>query len=303
MSPRIDMYTFPSALEDEAIYILRETLAQFQRPLLLFSCGKDSICLVHLARKAFYPAPIPFPLLHIDTGHNFPEVNAFRDQFVAEMQTILLIQKVEDSILTHNLIEEQGKYASRNALQSITLLEAVQAFQADACIGGARRDEEKSRAKERIFSFRNVEGKWDAYHQRPELFDILNGKLHAGENMRVFPLSNWTEMDVWHYIQRENIQLPSIYFAHERNIFLRDGLIWAAEEVVYREADELVFPAKVRFRTVGDITCTAGIFSEANTVEAIIQELQASTTSERGARIDDKRSSAAMEDRKKKGYF
>lgn len=297
------MYTFPAALEDEAIYILRETAAQFERPILLFSCGKDSICLVHLAQKAFYPAPIPFPLLHIDTGHNFPEVMAFRDTFVAAMQAKLQVKKVEDTIFFHKIVEQTGKYASRNALQSITLLEAIQEFSADACIGGARRDEEKARAKERIFSFRNAEGKWDAYHQRPELFDMLNGKLHKNENMRIFPLSNWTEKDVWHYILQEKIELPSVYFAHERNIFLRDGLIWAAEEVVFREETESVFPAKIRFRTVGDMTCTAGVFSEAASVEEIIQELSESKTSERGARIDDKLSAAAMEDRKKQGYF
>lgn len=297
------MYTFPSALEDEAIYILRETAAQFQRPILLFSCGKDSICLVHLAKKAFFPAPIPFPLLHIDTGHNFPEVIDFRDRFVVEMGAILQVRKVEDTLFKQNLIEEKGKYASRNAFQSITLLDAIAEFRADACIGGARRDEEKARAKERVFSFRNAAGKWDAYHQRPELFDMLNGKLHEGENMRIFPLSNWTEKDIWHYIQQEKITLPSVYFSHERNIFLREGLIWAAEDVVYRDKEEMVFPAKIRFRTVGDMTCTAGIFSEADSVDAIIQELANSKTSERGARIDDKRSAAAMEDRKKQGYF
>lgn len=297
------MYTFPSALEDEAIYILRETVAQFQRPILLFSCGKDSICLVHLARKAFFPAPIPFLLLHIDTGHNFPEVIDFRDRFVVEMGAILQVRKVEDTLFKQNLIEEKGKYASRNAFQSITLLDAIAEFRADACIGGARRDEEKARAKERVFSFRNAAGKWDAYHQRPELFDMLNGKLHEGENMRIFPLSNWTEKDIWHYIQQEKITLPSVYFSHERNIFLREGLIWAAEDVVYRDKEEMVFPAKIRFRTVGDMTCTAGIFSEADSVDAIIQELANSKTSERGARIDDKRSAAAMEDRKKQGYF
>ena len=297
------MYTFPTALEDEAIYILRETAAQFERPILLFSGGKDSICLVYLAKKAFFPAPIPFPLLHIDTGHNFPEVLAFRDRFVAEMGAKLQIRKVEDTIFNQNLTEETGKYASRNAFQSITLLEAIAEFRADACLGGARRDEEKARAKERVFSFRNKDGKWDAYHQRPELFDMLNGKLKDGENMRVFPLSNWTEKDVWHYILQEKIALPSLYFSHKRNIFLRDGLIWAAEEVVFREKEEVVFPANIRFRTVGDMTCTAGIFSEAASVEAIIQELKESITSERGARIDDKRSAAAMEDRKKQGYF
>lgn len=297
------MYTFPSALEDEAIYILRETVAQFQRPILLFSCGKDSICLVHLARKAFFPAPIPFLLLHIDTGHNFPEVIDFRDRFVVEMGAILQVRKVEDTLFKQNLIEEKGKYASRNAFQSLTLLDAIAEFRADACIGGARRDEEKARAKERVFSFRNAAGKWDAYHQRPELFDMLNGKLHEGENMRIFPLSNWTEKDIWHYIQQEKITLPSVYFSHERNIFLREGLIWAAEDVVYRDKEEMVFPAKIRFRTVGDMTCTAGIFSEADSVDAIIQELANSKTSERGARIDDKRSAAAMEDRKKQGYF
>ncbi len=294
---------FLSSLEDEAIYILRETAAQFRNPFLLFSGGKDSICLVHLSRKAFAPAPVPFTLLHIDTGHNFPEVIAFRDKLVLKYGLSLITGNVEETIRENGIKEEIKKYYSRNQLQSITLLDKIKTFAIDACIGGARRDEEKARAKERIFSFRNTAGEWDARRQRPELFHHLNGFIHPGENVRVFPLSNWTERDVWQYILENNIEVPSLYFAHERVVFNRDGLIWAENECVYREPDEVPFLAKVRFRTVGDMTCTAGILSEANSISEIMHENLVSNLSERGARIDDKASEGAMEKRKKEGYF
>lgn len=290
-------------LEDEAIYILRETYAQFRKPMLLFSGGKDSITVAHLAWKAFYPAPIPFPLLHIDTGHNFPEVIQFRDSFAKEMNLQLVVRYVEDTIQNRQLTEETGKNASRNRLQTYTLLDAISELNVDACIGGARRDEEKARAKERIFSFRNEKGGWDAQNQRPEPFGILNGKIHDGENVRVFPISNWTEQDVWEYIARNNVPVPSLYFAHERSIFLRDGLIWTNNDLVYREKEEEPFQAKVRFRTVGDMTCTAALFSEASSIAEILAENASSRLSERGARIDDQFSEGAMEKRKKEGYF
>ncbi|MBX7242078.1 MAG: sulfate adenylyltransferase subunit 2 [Bacteroidia bacterium] len=294
---------FLSSLEDEAIYILRETAAQFLNPFLLFSGGKDSICLVHLSIKAFAPAPVPFSLLHIDTGHNFPEVIAFRDRLVNQYSLTLVTAMVEDTIRENGIREEVKKYYSRNQLQSITLLNTIRELGIDACIGGARRDEEKARAKERIFSFRNTLGEWDARNQRPELFHHLNGFIHTGENVRVFPLSNWTEKNVWKYISENNIAVPSLYFAHERMVFHRDGLIWAAGDCVYRDMEEIPFPAKVRFRTVGDMTCTAGIISEADTISEIMYENFASGLSERGARIDDKVSEGAMEKRKKEGYF
>ena len=293
-----------NALESEAIYILREVAAQFERPVLLFSGGKDSITLVRLAQKAFYPAKIPFPLMHIDTGHNFPETIAFRDKLVAELGVELIVRNVQDSIDQGKVVEETGKYASRNTLQTTTLLDAIEEFKFDACIGGARRDEEKARAKERIFSVRDDFGQWDEKNQRPELFDMLNGKIELGQNVRVFPISNWTELDVWSYIQQEQIEIPSIYFAHKRNIFLRDGLIWSAEDdVVFRAEDEVVEERTVRFRTVGDMSCTAAVESEADTIDKVVSEIRASKISERGARIDDKRSEAAMEKRKQQGYF
>jgi len=293
-----------NALESEAIYILREVAAQFERPVLLFSGGKDSITLVRLAQKAFYPAKIPFPLMHIDTGHNFPETIAFRDKLVAELGVELIVRNVQDSIDQGKVVEETGKYASRNTLQTTTLLDAIEEFKFDACIGGARRDEEKARAKERIFSVRDDFGQWDEKNQRPELFDMLNGKIELGQNVRVFPISNWTELDVWSYIQQEQIEIPSIYFAHKRNIFLRDGLIWSAEdEVVFRAEDEVIEERTVRFRTVGDMSCTAAVESEADTIDKVVSEIRASKISERGARIDDKRSEAAMEKRKQQGYF
>ena len=292
-----------NTLESEAIYIFREVVAQFENPVLLFSGGKDSITLVRLAQKAFYPARIPFPLLHIDTGHNFPETIEFRDSLVEELGLKLIVRKVQDDIDSGISIEEKGKYSSRNSLQTNTLLNAIEEFKFDACIGGARRDEEKARAKERIFSVRNDFGEWDEKNQRPEVFDMLNGRIDIGQNVRVFPISNWTELDVWSYIDSEKIEIPSIYFAHEREIFQRDGLIWTASEYVYKDDHEITETRKVRFRTVGDITCTAAVESEADTVEKIIQEVRESAISERGARIDDKRSEAAMETRKQQGYF
>ncbi|MCF4101987.1 sulfate adenylyltransferase subunit 2 [Gillisia sp. M10.2A] len=292
-----------NVLESEAIYIFREVVAQFENPVLLFSGGKDSITLVRLAQKAFFPAKIPFPLLHIDTGHNFPETIAFRDKLVKELELNLIVRHVQENIDNGTVTEETGKYSSRNSLQTATLLDAIEEFKFDACIGGARRDEEKARAKERIFSVRNDFGEWDEKNQRPEVFDMLNGRIELGQNVRVFPISNWTELDVWNYIDKENIEIPSIYFSHLREIFERDGLIWSASQHVYRDEDELVEKRKVRFRTVGDITCTAAVESEADSIDRIIEEIRASTLSERGARIDDKRSEAAMETRKQQGYF
>ncbi|WP_440121816.1 sulfate adenylyltransferase subunit CysD [Tenacibaculum sp. Ill] len=292
------------ALESEAIYILREVVAQFEKPVLLFSGGKDSITLVRLAQKAFYPAKIPFPLLHIDTGHNFPETIEFRDRLVKELGVELIVRQVQDNIDAGKVKEETGKYASRNMLQTETLLDAIEEFGFDACIGGARRDEEKARAKERIFSVRDDFGQWDEKNQRPELFDMLNGRIDLGQNVRVFPISNWTELDVWSYIQQEQIEIPSIYFAHKRATFIRDGLIWSAnDEVVYREEEEEVRERMIRFRTVGDMSCTAAVLSDAIDIDTVVDEIRESTISERGARIDDKRSEAAMEKRKQQGYF
>ena len=292
------------ALESEAIYIFREVVAQFEKPVLLFSGGKDSITLVRLAQKAFYPAKIPFPLLHIDTGHNFPETIEFRDRLANELGVELIIRNVQDNIDKGRVKEETGRYASRNMLQTETLLDAIDEFGFDACIGGARRDEEKARAKERIFSVRDDFGQWDEKNQRPELFDMLNGRIDLGQNVRVFPISNWTELDVWSYIKSENIEIPSIYFAHKRATFLRDGLIWSAEDdVVYRDENEKVEERMVRFRTVGDMSCTAAVLSNAIDINTVVDEIKVSTISERGARIDDKRSEAAMEKRKQQGYF
>ncbi|MGM0479634.1 MAG: sulfate adenylyltransferase subunit CysD [Bacteroidota bacterium] len=293
-----------NALENEAIYIMREVQAQFENPVILFSGGKDSITLVRLAQKAFYPAKIPFPLLHVDTGHNFPETIEFRDRLVEELDLTLHVHHVQDNIDAGRVKEEKGKYASRNALQTETLLDAIEAHGFDACIGGARRDEEKARAKERMFSVRDDFGQWDERNQRPEVFDMLNGKIDFGQNVRVFPISNWTELDVWSYIQQEKIEIPSIYFAHRRNVFVRDGLIWPAhDEYVYREENEAVIEKTVRFRTVGDMSCTAAVESDAYTIEKVVEEIRQSSLSERGARIDDKRSEAAMEKRKQQGYF
>ena len=293
-----------SPLESEAIYIFREVVSQFEKPVLLFSGGKDSITLVRLAQKAFYPSKIPFPLMHIDTGHNFPETIAFRDKLVEELGVELIVRYVQDNIDSGRVKEEEGKYASRNMLQTETLLDAIEEFGFDACIGGARRDEEKARAKERIFSVRDDFGSWDEKNQRPELFDLLNGRIDLGQNVRVFPISNWTELDVWSYIKEENLEIPSIYFAHQRDTFIRDGLIWTADDqAVYREDEEEVSPRMVRFRTVGDMSCTAAVMSEAQTLDQVVEEIRNSRISERGARIDDKRSEGAMEKRKQQGYF
>ena len=294
---------FPRELEDESIYIMREVAAQFERPVLLFSGGKDSITLVRLAEKAFYPAKIPFPLLHVDTGHNFPETIAFRDALVEELGLELQVRYVQDSIDKKIAVEESGKYASRNALQTVTLLAAIEEFKFDACIGGARRDEEKARAKERVFSVRDDFGQWDAKKQRPELFDMLNGRINVGENVRVFPISNWTEIDVWNYIREEKLEIPSIYYAHQREVFQRDGMIWPNSPFINKDESEIIETRTVRFRTVGDMTCTAAVESDADRIERVIEEILSATISERGARIDDKRSEAAMEKRKQYGYF
>lgn len=294
---------FPRELEQEAIYIMREVAAQFERPALLFSGGKDSITLVHLARKAFYPARVPFPMLHIDTGHNFPETIEFRDWLAQHTGMQLMVRYVQDSINEGKATEETGKYASRNVLQTVTLLDAIEELKFDACMGGARRDEEKARAKERVFSVRDDFGQWDAKKQRPELFNMLNGRIAVGENVRVFPISNWTELDVWNYIKEEKLALPSIYFSHERDIIERDGLYWPQSDFLNTSEDEVAFKATVRFRTVGDMTCTAAVLSEASDIDTIISEIKEATISERGARIDDKRSEAAMEKRKQVGYF
>ena len=290
-------------LESESIHILREVAGQFEKPALLFSGGKDSITLVRLAEKAFRPGKFPFPLVHIDTGHNFEETIQYRDEMVQRIGEKLIIGSVQQSIDEGKVIEQTGKNASRNALQTVTLLDTIQANGFDACIGGARRDEEKARAKERIFSVRDEFGQWDPKRQRPELWNIYNGKIHKGENVRVFPISNWTELDVWNYIRREKIELPSIYFAHQRDCITRNGQLMAASPFLNMDDEDVVTNRKVRFRTVGDMSCTAAVESEADLIDDIINEITASKISERGARIDDKVSEAAMEDRKKGGYF
>ena len=291
-------------LEAESIYIMREVAAQFEKPALLFSGGKDSILLVHLAMKAFAPMKISFPLVHIDTGHNFPEALAFRDFFAKEIGAELIVRKVEDTIQKQKLTEPKGKFASRNWLQTHTLLETIEEFQFDACIGGARRDEEKARAKERFFSVRDDFGQWDPKLQRPELWKIYNGRIHKGENVRVFPISNWTELDVWNYIKKEKIQLPSIYFSHEREVLEFEGQLIAVSDFIQIDEDDVISTKTVRYRTVGDMTCTAAVESNATTLDEVVQEITASRISERGeTRIDDKVTEAAMEDRKKGGYF
>jgi sulfate adenylyltransferase subunit 2 len=291
-------------LESEAIHILREVAGQFERPALLFSGGKDSITLVHLALKAFRPGKFPFPLVHIDTGHNFPEALAFRDELAKTLGEKLIVRKVEDTIKAKHLTEPKGKFASRNALQTYTLLDTIEEFKFDACIGGARRDEEKARAKERIFSVRDEFGQWDPKLQRPELWNTYNGKIHKGANVRAFPISNWTELDVWNYIRREKIDLPSIYFSHEREVIEHEGQLVAVSEFIKLDDTDKVLVKKVRYRTVGDMTCTAAVESNASGIDDIITEIIATKTSERGeTRIDDKVSEAAMEDRKKNGYF
>jgi sulfate adenylyltransferase subunit 2 len=290
-------------LEAEAIYILREVAGQFEKPALLFSGGKDSITLVHLAQKAFRPGKFPFPLVHIDTGHNFQETIDYRDDMIKRIGEKLIVGYVQDDIDNGNVVEQKGKNASRNALQTVTLLNTIAKHQFDACIGGARRDEEKARAKERIFSVRDEFGQWDPKRQRPELWNIFNGKINKGENVRVFPISNWTELDVWNYIRRENISLPTIYFAHQRDCITRNGQLMAASEFLNMDSEDVVENRNVRFRTVGDMTCTAAVESYAFEIDDIINEISASKISERGARMDDKVSEAAMEDRKKGGYF
>ncbi len=290
-------------LESEAIFVMREVAAQFERPVLLFSGGKDSITLVHLARKAFWPGRVPFPLMHIDTGHNFPEALEFRDWLAASAGLELIVCRVQDSIDAGRVVEETGPHASRNSLQTVTLLDALREHRVDAAIGGARRDEEKARAKERFFSHRDAFGQWDPKNQRPELWNLFNGRKNPGEHFRVFPLSNWTEMDIWQYVASEGVALPSLYFAHRRRVFRRGDLIMAESPHVPMQSGERVEERMVRFRTVGDATCTGAIASVAATVEEIIQETAGLRITERGGRVDDKRSEAAMEDRKRQGYF
>jgi sulfate adenylyltransferase subunit 2 len=290
-------------LEAEAIHILREVAGQFEKPALLFSGGKDSITLVRLAEKAFRPGKFPFPLVHIDTGHNFEETIIYRDNMIKRIGEKLIVGYVQDDIDSGRVVEQKGKNASRNQLQTVTLLNTIAKHQFDACIGGARRDEEKARAKERIFSVRDEFGQWDPKRQRPELWNIYNGKIHKGENVRVFPISNWTELDVWNYIRREKIELPTIYFAHERDVITRNGQLMAASPFLNMDDEDVVERRNVRFRTVGDMTCTAAVESYAFEIDNIIDEISASRVSERGARMDDKVSEAAMEDRKKGGYF
>ena len=290
-------------LESEAIYILREVWAQFERPVILFSGGKDSILVTHLAQKAFYPAKIPFALMHVDTGHNFPETIAFRDDLIKKLGAELIVGSVQESIDTGRVAEERGKNATRNALQITTLLDAIEEHKVDCAIGGGRRDEEKARAKERFFSHRDDFGQWDPKNQRPELWNLLNGRHFEGEHFRAFPISNWTEMDVWNYILRENIDIPSLYLAHEREVVWRQDSWIPMSEHLILEGNEKVETKKIRFRTLGDITITGGIESEADTLDKIVQEVAAMKQTERGNRSDDKRSESAMEDRKRQGYF
>lgn len=290
-------------LESEAIFVLRETAAQFDKPVLLFSGGKDSIVMAHLAAKAFWPARLPFPLMHVDTGHNFEETMVFRDKFVDGLRANLIVASVQDSIDKGRVVEEKGINASRNGLQTVTLLDAIEENGFDAALGGGRRDEEKARAKERFFSHRDEFGQWDPKNQRPELWNLFNGRKHHGEQFRVFPLSNWTEMDIWQYIQRENIELPSLYFAHERNVFERNGQILAVTSFLKSQDTEKVEKRLIRFRTIGDATCTGAVESPAANLQEIIDEVAAARVTERGTRADDQRSETAMEDRKKEGYF
>ena len=291
-------------LEAEAVHVMREVAAEFERPVLLFSGGKDSIVMLALAEKAFWPARIPFPVMHVDTGHNFLEVLEFRDRRVAELGVRLIVASVQDSIDAGRVAEETGRHASRNRLQTVTLLDAIEEQRFDALFGGARRDEEKARAKERVFSFRDEFGQWDPKNQRPELWNLYNTRIRRGEHIRVFPLSNWTELDVWAYIEREELDLPGIYFAHERPVFERDGLLLAENPYVTRGEDEPVYTATVRYRTVGDMTCTGAVSSSAATVPQVIAEVAATRITERGqTRADDRASEAAMEDRKREGYF
>lgn len=290
-------------LESEAIYILREVAAQFENPVILFSGGKDSILVTHLAKKAFYPSKIPFPLVHIDTGHNFPETIQFRDQLVKELDIQLIVGSVQESIDTGRVAEEKGQHATRNALQTTTLLDAIESHKIDCAIGGGRRDEEKARAKERFFSHRDDFGSWNPKNQRPELWNILNGRHFEGEHFRAFPISNWTEMDVWNYILRENIHVPPLYFAHQRDVVWRNDSWIPVSEFLIKKEGETIHSKKVRFRTLGDITITGGLESDADTLDKIVAEVSMMKQTERGNRADDKRSESAMEDRKKEGYF
>jgi sulfate adenylyltransferase subunit 2 len=291
-------------LESEAVYILREVAGQCQNPVLFFSGGKDSICLLRLAEKAFRPARFPFPVMHVDTGHNFPEVIEFRDRLIEQIGERLIVASVQESIDKGRVVEETGPRASRNRLQTTTLLDAIEEHGFDAAFGGARRDEERARAKERIFSFRDDFGQWDPKAQRPELWQLYNGRVRKGEHVRVFPISNWTELDVWQYIEREKLELPPIYFAHEREVFARDGMLYAASEFVELMDGEEVFTETVRYRTVGDMTCTGAVASTATTLETVVAEIAATNITERGqTRADDRVTEAAMEDRKREGYF
>jgi sulfate adenylyltransferase subunit 2 len=291
-------------LEAEAIHIMREVAAERERPVLLFSGGKDSIVLVRLAEKAFRPGKFPFPVMHVDTGHNFPEVVEYRDRRVAELGERLIVASVQDSIDKGRVVDPTGPRASRNQLQTTTLLDAIEEHGFDAAMGGARRDEERARAKERIFSFRDDFGQWNPRAQRPEIWNLYNARIRKGEHIRVFPISNWTELDVWQYVARERLELPNIYFAHDREVFRRDGMLYAASEFVERLPDEEPFSATVRFRTVGDMTCTGGVESHAATIESVVDEIAATRITERGeTRADDRASDAAMEDRKRVGYF
>jgi sulfate adenylyltransferase subunit 2 len=291
-------------LEAESIHVIREVAAEFERPVLLFSGGKDSIVMLALAERAFWPARIPFPVMHVDTGHNFAEVIEFRDRRVQQSGTRLIVASVQESIDSGRVAEQTGRWASRNRLQTTTLLDAIEEHRFDAVFGGARRDEEKARAKERMFSFRDEFGQWDPKNQRPELWNLYNTKIHRSEHIRVFPLSNWTELDVWHYIWRERLEIPSIYFAHQRRVFERDGILLAESPYMARGEDEQVFDATVRYRTVGDMTCTGAVESTAATIPEVISEIAATRITERGqTRADDRTSEAAMEDRKREGYF
>ena len=302
--PRLSALSHLDELEAEAVHIMREVVAERERPVLLFSGGKDSIVLLRLAEKAFRPGRFPFPLLHVDTGHNFPEVIAFRDRRVAELGERLVVASVQESIDRGRVVEETGPRASRNQLQTTTLLDAIAEHGFDAAMGGARRDEERARAKERIFSFRDEFGQWNPRAQRPEVWNLYNARIRKGEHIRVFPISNWTELDVWQYIAREGLELPSIYFAHEREVFRRDGMLYAVSLYVERYPDETPFVASVRFRTVGDMSCTGGVLSTARTLDEVVAEIAATTVTERGeTRADDRVTEAAMEDRKRVGYF
>jgi sulfate adenylyltransferase subunit 2 len=303
-SRAIPTLTHLDELESEAVHIFREVAAELEMPVLLFSGGKDSIVLLRLAEKAFRPGKFPFPIMHVDTGHNFPEAIEYRDRRVAELGERLVVASVQESIDRGRVVEETGPRASRNRLQTTTLLDAIEEHGFDAAIGGARRDEERSRAKERIFSFRDDFGQWNPRVQRPELWNLYNARVRKGEHVRVFPISNWTELDVWQYVAREQLELPPIYFAHEREVFRRDGMLYAASEYVERMDGEDTFVTSVRFRTVGDMTCTGGVESRASTIEAVVEEIAATNVTERGeTRADDRFSEAAMEDRKRVGYF